>query len=253
MVASWYFIWRCMRPAEIYKSHDLYFTINWLRRARGDGIRVLWTHFYFSYHLAINICQLSNYNRPVWSASSQSARRKPGSLPTHCAHSEDSGQNGRMPRLIWVFAGRTVILLVLSWGSSNSDSKLEQTSRLFSQSILPLQFCYAVPSVLPGTCVPRGEPCILYFRFYPILIRRSRWSPDPSPFRACADKPSQPRWKREELRRHWGCSICAHCDAEIITGIQFMGAGYGKQGTVERYWCNVIFSALTTAKVDGQR
>ena len=30
------------------------------------------------------------------------------------ADSEDSDQNGRMPRLIWVFAGRTLILLVLS-------------------------------------------------------------------------------------------------------------------------------------------
>ena len=29
-------------------------------------------------------------------------------------HSEDSDQTGRMPRLIWVFAGRTLILLVLS-------------------------------------------------------------------------------------------------------------------------------------------
>ena len=32
--------------------------------------------------------------------------------------SEDSDQTGRMSRLIWVFAGRTVILLVLSWGGS---------------------------------------------------------------------------------------------------------------------------------------
>ena len=34
------------------------------------------------------------------------------------ADSEDSDQTGRMPRLIWVFTGRTVILLVLSWGGS---------------------------------------------------------------------------------------------------------------------------------------
>ena len=32
--------------------------------------------------------------------------------------SEDSDQTGRMPRLIWVFTGRTSILLVLSWGGS---------------------------------------------------------------------------------------------------------------------------------------
>ena len=38
-----------------------------------------------------------------------------------CLHadSEDSDKTGQMPRLIWVFTGRTVILLVLLWGSSN--------------------------------------------------------------------------------------------------------------------------------------
>ena len=46
------------------------------------------------------------------------AWRKLGSLATHWAHSEDCDQTGRMPRLIWVFAARTVILLVLSWGGS---------------------------------------------------------------------------------------------------------------------------------------
>ena len=46
--------------------------------------------------------------------------------------SEDSDQTWRMPRLIWVFAGCTVILLVLSWGGSiiallicNKDWKLK--------------------------------------------------------------------------------------------------------------------------------
>ena len=45
--------------------------------------------------------------RPVWSESSLSTRRKLGSLATHWAHSKDSDQTERMPRLIWVFAGRT--------------------------------------------------------------------------------------------------------------------------------------------------
>ena len=44
---------------------------------------------------------------PVWLESSLSAWRKLGSLATHWAHSEDSDQTGSMPRLIWVFAGRT--------------------------------------------------------------------------------------------------------------------------------------------------
>ena len=58
--------------------------------------------------------QISMGIRPVWSDSSLSAWRKPGSLASHWAHSEDSDQTGRMPALIWVFAGRTAILFVLS-------------------------------------------------------------------------------------------------------------------------------------------
>ena len=45
--------------------------------------------------------------RPVWSESSLSAWRKLGSLATQWVHSEDSDQTGRIPRLIWVFAGHT--------------------------------------------------------------------------------------------------------------------------------------------------
>ena len=55
---------------------------------------------------------------PVWSEFSLSPWRKLGSLATQWAHSEDSDQTGRMPRLIWVFAGGTVILLRLAWGGS---------------------------------------------------------------------------------------------------------------------------------------
>ena len=58
-------------------------------------------------------------SRPVWSESSLSACIKLWSLATHWVHSDDSDQTGLMPRLIWVFAGRTVILLVLSRGGSN--------------------------------------------------------------------------------------------------------------------------------------
>ena len=55
---------------------------------------------------------------PVWSESSlctQWVAKDPSFLH---ADSEDSDQAGWMPRLIWVFAGRTVTLLVLSWGGS---------------------------------------------------------------------------------------------------------------------------------------
>ena len=44
---------------------------------------------------------------PVWSESSLSAWKNLGTLVTYKAHSEDSGQTGQMPRLIWVFNGRT--------------------------------------------------------------------------------------------------------------------------------------------------
>ena len=54
--------------------------------------------------------------RPGWSESSLYAHwvaKDPSFLH---ADSEDSDQTGLMPRLIWIFAGRTVTLLVLSWG-----------------------------------------------------------------------------------------------------------------------------------------
>ena len=52
--------------------------------------------------------------RPVWSESLLSAWRMLGYLATQWAHNKDSDQTGRMPRLIWVFAGRTLILLIRS-------------------------------------------------------------------------------------------------------------------------------------------
>ena len=51
--------------------------------------------------------QISLGIRPVWSESSLCAKwvaKDPNFLH---ADSEDSDQTGRMPRLIWVFAGRT--------------------------------------------------------------------------------------------------------------------------------------------------
>ena len=60
--------------------------------------------------------------RPVWSESLlyvQWVAKDPSFLH---ADSEDSDQTGRMPRLIWVFAGRTLTLLVLSCRGSFSAS-----------------------------------------------------------------------------------------------------------------------------------
>ena len=70
--------------------------------------------------------QISLGIRPVWTESSLGAWRKLRSLATHWAHSEDSDQTGRMPRLILVFTGCTVTLLVVrgAWWLSGrvSDS-----------------------------------------------------------------------------------------------------------------------------------
>ena len=63
--------------------------------------------------------QISLGIRPVWSESllcAQWVAKDPSLLH---ADSEDSDQTGWMPRLICVFAGRTVTLLVLSWAGSS--------------------------------------------------------------------------------------------------------------------------------------
>ena len=70
------------------------------------------------WHMRSAKAQISLGIRPVWSESSLSAWWKLGPLATHWTHSKDSDQTGQMPRLIWVLAGRTVILFGLSWGGS---------------------------------------------------------------------------------------------------------------------------------------
>ena len=59
------------------------------------------------WHVCPAKIQISLGIRPVWSESLLSAWRKLGSLATHCVPNEGSDQTGWMPRLIWVFAGRT--------------------------------------------------------------------------------------------------------------------------------------------------
>ena len=61
--------------------------------------------------------QISLGIRPVWSESSLSAWRKLGLLATY-ERTAKTDQTGWMPKLIGVFAGRTLSLLVLSRGGS---------------------------------------------------------------------------------------------------------------------------------------
>ena len=60
---------------------------------------------------------------PVWSESSLCAQWVAKDPRFLHADIEDSDQTGRMPRLIWVFAGHTVALLVLSQGGSYDSIK----------------------------------------------------------------------------------------------------------------------------------
>ena len=65
--------------------------------------------------------------RPVWSESLLCAQR----VAKEPADSEDSDQTGRMPRLIWVFAGRTYHLLVLVaklWNIQETSAKVNSCS-----------------------------------------------------------------------------------------------------------------------------
>ena len=69
---------------------------------------------------------------PVWSESSlctQRVAKDPSFLHVDSEDSdqtsEDSDQTGRMPRLIWLFAGRTLILLVLSCHGSNEQAQVK--------------------------------------------------------------------------------------------------------------------------------
>ena len=77
----------------------------------------------------MNVCpaktQISLGICPVWSESSLCAQWVAADPMFLHADSEDADQTGQMPRLIWVFAGRTATLLVLSCrGSYTSDENI---------------------------------------------------------------------------------------------------------------------------------
>ena len=93
--------------------------------------------------------QINLGTRPVWSESSLSAWRKLGSLATHWVHSEDSEQTGQMPRLIWVFTGCTVILLVSSCRGSNVEGPDWTADSDFPNSWFPHKRQNKIPWLFP--------------------------------------------------------------------------------------------------------
>ena len=81
------------------------------------------------------------------------------------ADSEDSDQTGRMPRLILVFTGHTVILLVMSWGGS-FDCWLYLTYYCLHLSVDDL-LCFArfsLVQLFTNTCyhLQTNAECILH-------------------------------------------------------------------------------------------
>ena len=99
--------------------------------------------------------QISLGIRPVWSASSLCAQWVAKGPSFLHADSEASDHTGRMPRLIWVFAGRTTILLVLSWGGSIIQRYLCRKSAIINK-------------VCGYSCMVNNESILL-------LIHRARW------------------------------------------------------------------------------
>ena len=77
--------------------------------------------------------QISLGIRPVWSESSLCAQWVAKGPSFLHADSEDSDQTGRMPRLIWVFAGCTLTLLVLSRDGSYDKHAYYTDHTEFSQ------------------------------------------------------------------------------------------------------------------------
>ena len=97
-------------------------------------------------HMCPAKTQISLGIHPVWSESSLSAWRKLGSLATNWVHSEDCDQTGRIPMLICVFAGLTVILLVLSWADSSTDITSLQCYGVLTDFLGQMECCIPLDS-----------------------------------------------------------------------------------------------------------
>ena len=114
--------------------------------------------------------QISLGIRLVWSESSLSAWRRLWSLATNWTHSEDSDQTGWMPRLIWVFAGGTVILLVLSWGASIKESVFGHWN-----NFLACREDRTGTSYTKGQCANHFKPLHLITKHF-IISWRGKWA-----------------------------------------------------------------------------
>ena len=130
MATSWWFGWssslkltRFWNLQKLFRVLSAWWVISSSFWSHKDVAKLF--RFYMSrltikltkWHVRPAKTQISLGIRPVWSESSLFAWRKLGSLATHWSHSEDADQTGWMPRLIWVFAGRTdhFVGFVMRW------------------------------------------------------------------------------------------------------------------------------------------
>ena len=94
---------------------SFYFKLIWIWTTRCTNLSIQCLVFYMSHRTTKPIkwpvrpakTQFSLGIRPVWSESSLCAQWVANDSMFLHADSEDSDQTGRMPRVIWVFAGRT--------------------------------------------------------------------------------------------------------------------------------------------------
>ena len=87
--------------------------------------------------------QISLGIRPVWSESSLWAQRVAKDQSILHADSEDSDQTGRMPRLIWVFTGRTCHFV----GFVMRRLKCKPFS--FDSLMIMIRYCYSNCACVP--------------------------------------------------------------------------------------------------------
>ena len=99
---------------------------------------------------------------------------QPWSLPTHWAHIEDYDQTGRMPRLIWVFAGRKdhFVGLVMRrliyfrrtfafklkcscWKKKKKGADASIWGRIGTRYLIEIGRCYSVITCSSTTCHPQ--------------------------------------------------------------------------------------------------
>ena len=142
-------------------------------------------------------------------------------LSYHWVHSEDFDQTGRMPRLIWAFAGATLILLVLSWGGSFRVDLdfLTSNKRILTAGFMAFRLSisdFSFPIVW-GLTFP-WENCNLFIFFSRTLTCL------PASRRLTAFKtsltPKLSLSSRKASARKWSCLAQAAASARILASVE---------------------------------